>query len=167
MGVLRGTVEEKELSGTVVSSARSSLLKMKLLASVVVVVVIVGLVSGMDVGKGGVYDSPMAQDYYVKRFGFMFGGGRSGMYGLKALQADGLVAQKKEVKPAVQMRNSVDTYYRNVLPTSSSSSSSYTFNRLRSKPLLRAKPMVKLAPKKMGSTYLNTFMAVPCPLYQT
>merc|ERR1712200_397317 len=118
MGVLRGTVEEKELSGTVVSSARSSLLKMKLLASVVVVVVMLGLVSGMDVGKGGVYDSPMAQDYYVKRFGFMFGGGRSGMYGLKALQADGLVVQKKEVKPAVKMRNSVDTYYRNVLPTS-------------------------------------------------
>ena len=86
---------------------------MKLLASVVVVVVMAGLVSGMDV----------------------------------------------EVKPAVQMRNSVDTYYRNVLPTSSSSS--YTFNRLRSKPLLRAKPMVKLAPKKMGSTYFNTFMAVP------
>merc|ERR1712211_188979 len=116
MGVLRGTVEEKELSGTVVSSARSSLLKMKLLAALVVVVM-AGCVSGMDVGKGGVYDSPMAQDYYVKRFGFMFGGGRSGMYGLKALQADGLVAQKKEVKPAVQMRNSVDTYYRNVLPT--------------------------------------------------
>ena len=140
------------------SSARSSLLNiMKLLA--VMVVVTAGLVSGMDVGKGGVYDSPMAQDYYVKRFGFMFGGGRSGMYGLKALQADGLVAQKKEVKPAVQMRNSVDTYYRNVLPTSYSSS--YTFNRLRSKPLLRAKPMVKLAPKKMGSTYFNTFMAVP------
>merc|ERR1711899_693714 len=161
MGVLRGTVEEKELSGTVVSSARSSLLKMKLLASVVVMVVMGGCVSGMDVGKGGVYDSPMAQDYYVKRFGFMFGGGRSGMYGLKALQADGLVAQKKEVKPAVQMRNSVDTYYRNVLPTSYSSSSSYTFNRLRSMPLLRAKPMVKLAPKKMGSTYFNTFMAVP------
>merc|ERR1711994_556409 len=160
MGVLRGTVEEKELSGTVVSSARSSLLKMKLLASVVVVVVMmVSCVSGMDVGKGGVYDSPMAQDYYVKRFGFMFGGGRSGMYGLKALQADGLVAQKKEVKPAVQMRNSVDTYYRNVLPTTTTSS--YTFNRLRSKPLLRAKPMVKLAPKKMGSTYFNTFMAVP------
>merc|ERR1712014_475306 len=158
MGVLRGTVEEKELSGTVVSSARSSLLNMKLLASVLVVVM-AGCVSGLDVGKGGVYDSPMAQDYYVKRFGFMFGGGRSGMYGLKALQADGLVAQKKEVKPAVQMRNSVDTYYRNVLPPSSSSS--YTFNRLRSKPLLRAKPMVELAPKKMGSTYFNTFMAVP------
>merc|ERR1711879_833021 len=152
MGVAGGCFHWNQLSGTVISSARSSLLKMKLLASVVVAVVMVGLVSGMDVGKGGVYDSPMAQDYYVKRFGFMFGGGRSGMYGLKALQADGLVAQKKEVKPAVQMRNSVDTYYRNVLPTSSSS---YTFNRLRSKPLLRAKPMVKLAPKKMGSTYFN------------
>merc|ERR1711992_467468 len=159
MGVLRGTVEEKELSGTVVSSARSSLLNMKLLASVVVVVLTAGLVFGMDVGKGGVYDSPMAQDYYVKRFGFMFGGGRSGMYGLKALQADGLVAQRQEVKPAVQMRNSVDTYYRNVLPTAKTSS--YTFNRFRSQPLLRAKPMVELAPKRMGSTYFNTFMAVP------
>merc|ERR1712227_255207 len=159
MGVLRGTVEEKELSGTVVSSARSSLLKMKLLASVAVVVVMAGCVTGMDVGKGGVYDSPMAQDYYVKRFGFMFGGGRSGMYGLKALQADGLVAQKQEVKPAVQMRNSVDTYYRNVLPSTKTTYSSY--NRFRSQPLLRAKPMVELAPKRMGSTYFNTFMAVP------
>merc|ERR1711992_441564 len=161
MGVLRGTVEEKELSGTVVSSARSSLLNMKLLASVVVVVVMAGCVSGMDVGKGGVYDSPMAQDYYVKRFGFMFGGGRSGMYGLKALQADGLVAQRQEVKPAVQMRNSVDTYYRNVLPTTKTTSSYNTYNRFRSQPLLRAKPMVELAPKRMGSTCFNTFMAVP------
>merc|ERR1712032_689247 len=130
------------------SSARSSLLKnMKLL--VVVVVTLAGRVSGMDVGKGGVYDSPMAQDYYVKRFGFMFGGGRSGMYGLKALQADGLIQQRQEVKPAmVQMRNSVDTYYRNVLPKSTSSYSSY--NRFRSQPLLRAKSMVELAPKRMG-----------------
>merc|ERR1712072_40651 len=139
------------------SSARSSLLSMKLLT--VMVLMTAGLVSGMDVGKGGVYDSPMAQDYYVKRFGFMFGGGRSGMYGLKALQADGLVAQRQEVKPAVQMRNSVDTYYRNVLPTAKTSS--YTFNRFRSQPLLRVKPMVELAPKRMGSTYFNTFMAVP------
>merc|ERR1739842_210639 len=142
------------------SSARSSLLlKMKL---VMVVTLASGLVSGMDVGKGGVYDSPMAQDYYVKRFGFMFGGGRSGMYGLKALQADGLVQQRQEGKPAmVQMRNSVDTYYRNTYPTTKTTSS-YSFNRFRSQPLLRrAKPMVELAPKRMGSTYFNAFMAVP------
>merc|ERR1719266_1983119 len=75
------------------------------------------------------------------------------MYGLKALQADGLVAQRQEVKPAVQMRNSVDTYYRNVLPTAKTSS--HTFNRFRSQPLLRAKPMVELAPKRMGSTYFT------------
>merc|ERR1719178_508611 len=73
------------------------------------------------------------------------------MYGLKALQADGLVAQRQEGKPAVQMRNSVDTSY----------------NRFRSQPLLRAKPMVELAPKRMGSTYFNTFMAVPCHMCQT
>merc|ERR1712179_234787 len=156
-----GSGEGAQWHGFFFSSARSSLLKiLKLLA--VMVVGTAGLVSGMDVGKGGVYDSPKTQDYYVKRVGFMFGGGRSGMYGLKALQADGLVAQKQEVKPAVQMRNSVDTYYRNVLPTKTSSYSSYnTYNRFRSQPLLRAKSMVELAPKRMGSTYFNTFMAVP------
>merc|ERR1712203_1340914 len=87
------------------------------------------------------------------------------MYGLKALQADGLGAQRQEVKPAVQMRNSVDTYYRNVLPTAKPSS--YTFNRFRSQPLLRAKPMVELAPKRMGSNFFNTFLAFPCLMCQT
>merc|ERR1712210_359574 len=72
------------------------------------VVLLVGLVGAMEIGKGGVYDSPMAQDYYVKRFGFLFGGGRSGMHGIEALQADGLAAE--------EMRNSVDTYYKAVLP---------------------------------------------------
>ena len=43
-------------------------------------------VHGMDYGGTGVWDSPMATDYWVKRFGFMWGGGSSGMYGLKALQ---------------------------------------------------------------------------------
>jgi len=40
----------------------------------------------MDIGSGGVYDSPMATDYYVKQFGFLFGGGRSGVLGVKAMQ---------------------------------------------------------------------------------
>ena len=42
--------------------------------------------TAMDSGEAGVYDSPMALDLYAKRFGFMFGGGRSGIEGLKAMQ---------------------------------------------------------------------------------
>ena len=131
---------------------------MKLLT--VMVLVTAGLVSGMDVGKGGVYDSPMAQDYYVKRFGFMFGGGRSGMYGLKALQADGLVAQRQEVKPAVQMRNSVDTYYKAVMPSKVKA----TRRKLVTQALQKEKVMVELAPKMMGESkpkMFHRFMAVP------
>merc|ERR1712013_263361 len=72
MGVLRGTVEEKELSGTVVSSARSSLLKMKLLASVVVVVVMAGCVSGQEVRL----HVRWGQKWHVRSEGFA--GGRPG-----------------------------------------------------------------------------------------
>merc|ERR1712190_92169 len=157
MGVLRGTVEEKELSGTVVSSARSSLLKMKLLASVVVAVVMASCVSGMDVGKGGVYDSPMAQDYYVKRFGFLFGGGRSGMHGIEALQADGLVEEldgKVEAKaPAEEMRNSVDTYYKAVMPSKVKAQR----RKLVTQALQKEKVMVELAPKMMGESKPKMF----------
>ena len=48
----------------------------------------------MDIGRNGVYDSPMATDYYVQRFGFMFGGGRSGMHGLEALQVNTMIKNK-------------------------------------------------------------------------
>merc|ERR1712212_945026 len=163
MGVLRGTAQWKELSGTFFfSSARSSsLLNMKLLA--VMVVVTAGLVSGMDVGKGGVYDSPMAQDYYVKRFGFLFGGGRRGMHGIEALQADGLVAEggKVETKaPAEEMRNSVDTYYKAVLPSKVKTHS----RKLATQALQKEKVMVELAPRMMGESkpkMFHRFMAVP------
>ena len=122
------------------------------------------LVSGMDVGKGGVYDSPMAQDYYVKRFGFMFGGGRSGMHGIEALQADGLVAEggKVETKaPAEEMRNSVDTYYKAVLPTNKLKTQ---LRKLATQALQKEKAMVELAPKMMGESkpkMFHRFMAVP------
>merc|ERR1712055_1264125 len=114
-----------ELSGILLPGAQSffegkesrAFLTMRSFAAVAL---LLGLVGAMEIGKGGVYDSPMSQDYYVKRFGFMFGGGRSGMHGIEALQADGLVAEggKVETKaPAEEMRNSVDTYYKAVLPT--------------------------------------------------
>ena len=40
----------------------------------------------MELGKGGVYDSPLATDRFVREFGFLFGGGRSGVKGLEAFQ---------------------------------------------------------------------------------
>ena len=44
------------------------------------------LANSLDDGKGGVYDSPMATDELVMEFGFLFGGGRSGVKGMEALQ---------------------------------------------------------------------------------
>ena len=128
------------------------------------VALLLGLVGAMEIGKGGVYDSPMSQDYYVKRFGFMFGGGRSGMHGIEALQADGLVAEggKVETKaPAEEMRNSVDTYYKAVLPTNKVKTQS---RKLATQALQKEKAMVELAPKMMGESkpkMFHRFMAVP------
>ena len=52
----------------------------------VVLCLCVTVARGMEIGAGGVWDSPLATDYWVKRFGFMWGGGSSGMSGLKAMQ---------------------------------------------------------------------------------
>merc|ERR1711910_77777 len=165
MGVLRGTAQWKELSGTFFfSSARSSLLKnMKLL--VVVVVTLAGMVSGMDVGKGGVYDSPMAQDYYVKRFGFMFGGGRSGMYGLEALQKTAEHNYQSHLPSTLYnpsglyglraMRNSIYDFPQ-LTQAKPSSRSSYSFPRR-----IKEKQMVELSPLNRKQQTFNRFMAVP------
>eukprot|EP00091_Calanus_sinicus_P013262 TRINITY_DN29474_c0_g1_i1.p2 TRINITY_DN29474_c0_g1~~TRINITY_DN29474_c0_g1_i1.p2 ORF type:complete len:114 (-),score=33.75 TRINITY_DN29474_c0_g1_i1:88-429(-) len=44
------------------------------------------LANSLDDGKDGVYDSPMATDELAMEFGFLFGGGRSGVKGMEALQ---------------------------------------------------------------------------------
>ena len=44
------------------------------------------MVMSMELGKGGVYDSPLATDRFVRQFGFLFGGGRSGVKGIEAFQ---------------------------------------------------------------------------------
>jgi len=59
---------------------------MKLSFAVVCLCFFIGAQS-MDIGTGGVYDSPFATDYFVRQYGFMFGGGRSGLMGLKAMQS--------------------------------------------------------------------------------
>ena len=103
----------------------------------------------------------MAQDFYVRRFGFLFGGGRSGMFGLKALQADGLVEARKEVAPVVEMRNSVNTYYNNVMPGVVNNP---RVKRLRAGTWNQRRVMVELEPKMMGlksPKMFHRFMAVP------
>jgi len=95
-------------------------------------------VSAMDIGTGGVYDSPFATDYYVKQFGFMFGGGRSGLFGLKAIQ------------------ESQDRYHSYHLP-------SYPRNY---KEISVGKKMVELSPLMVESKVakpqmFHRFMAVP------
>merc|ERR1712241_544096 len=144
MGVLRGTARGKELSGTVFQ------LCLELLAQHH------EAVGGDGGGDGGASVGDGRGEGRGVRLpdgpGLLRQEVRLHVWGRQEwdVRAEGLVAQRQEVKPAVQMRNSVDTYYRNVLPTTKTSS--YTFNRFRSQPLLRAKPMVELAPKRMGST---------------
>merc|ERR1712172_58231 len=174
MGRVRPTTlpyAQCELSGKLLPGAQSFLRKVQKslfslkMRSFAAVALLMGLVGAMEIGKGGVYDSPMSQDYYVKRFGFMFGGGRSGMHGIEALQADGLVSEvngKVESKaPAEEMRNSVDTYYKAVLPSTKVKAQS---RKLRTQALQKEKVMVELAPKMMGEAkpkMFHRFMAVP------
>eukprot|EP00088_Acartia_fossae_P033379 TRINITY_DN3416_c0_g2_i1.p1 TRINITY_DN3416_c0_g2~~TRINITY_DN3416_c0_g2_i1.p1 ORF type:complete len:110 (-),score=15.97 TRINITY_DN3416_c0_g2_i1:49-378(-) len=52
----------------------------------VVVACVLAHTCALDIGTGGVYDSPMSTDIYVRQYGYLFGGGRSGFLGLKAIQ---------------------------------------------------------------------------------
>jgi len=49
--------------------------------------VLVPCCQSMDYGSSGVWDSPMATDYWVKRFGFMWGGGSSGLNAIQAFKS--------------------------------------------------------------------------------
>merc|ERR1740116_550015 len=72
------------------------------------------------------------------------------MHGIEALQADGLVSEggKVETKaPVEEMRNSVDTYYKAVLPKSTKVKAQS--RKLRTQALQKEKVMVELAPKMM------------------
>jgi hypothetical protein len=125
---------------------------------------VTGLASGLELGRAGVYDSPMAQDYYVRRYGFLFGGGRSGMLGLRALQADGLVQTKRQLgRPVAEMRNSVDTYYKAAMGHSAFAAPRRV-KQLRTAALRKERTMVELKPKMMGASrprMFHRFMAVP------
>ena len=108
-------------------------------ASIVCLSLAFSTVQSMDIGTGGVYDSPLATDYYVRQFGFMFGGGRSGLLGLKAMQ------------------ESTNKMYK--FPT-------YAYLKPVYQPQPIAPKSMELAPLVMESksskpTVFNRFMAVP------
>jgi len=118
----------------------------------------------MDYGRSGVYDSPMANDYYVKRFGFMFGGGRSGKFGLEALQQTAELSYKSSLPASMYnpsglyglraMRNSVYDFPQPSIPS---------FSRRYTLPAVKEKKMVELSPLRLVSNIksFNRFMAVP------
>merc|ERR550532_3074936 len=60
---------------------------MRLVMAVMAVNLMVTGVSALNKGRAGVWDSPSATDHFVQRYGFLFGGGRSGVHGLRALQS--------------------------------------------------------------------------------
>merc|ERR1711931_372441 len=111
----------------------------------------------MDYGRSGVYDSPMANDYYVKRFGFA---------GLTALQRTTDHSYKTSIPVSIYnpsglyglraMRNSVYSYLQ---PAKKSFRSSFVNTGVK------AKKMVELSPIKMElnrkQKSFSRFMAVP------
>jgi len=96
----------------------------------------------MDIGRSGVYGSPMANDYYVKRFGFMFGGGWSGMKGLEALQ--------ESIDPMHISHHQLSPILRN-----------HRAHGVREKKMVKLSPIKVDMKKQNKQMVFNRFMAVP------
>jgi len=133
----------------------------------VVLFVCLTYVHSMDYGGTGVWDSPMATDYWVKRFGFMWAGGRSGMYGLKALQKTADLSYTNEVPTSVY--NPSGMYglkamgkYVPDYPTPTTPKPRINLGFRRASLSSPEKKMVKLAPLTVAaSNSFQRFMAVP------
>merc|ERR1719167_1988889 len=128
----------------------------------------ISFVYGMDYGQAGVYDSPMATDYYVKRFGFLFGGGRSGNSGLQAMQKAADLGYKNSLPTTVYnpsglyglkaMRNSVYDFPQPSVP-SAKPLTRLSFLRVKEKKMVELSP-IKLELNRNPKTF-SRFMAVP------
>merc|ERR1711892_586142 len=140
----------------------------RMILSLVCVLVCLLTSNAMDYGRSCVYDSPLANDYYVKRFGFMFGGGRSGKLGMEALQKTADLSYKSSLPASLYnpsglyglsaMRNSVYDFPQPRKATPSFTSR-YTLAAVNEK------KMVELSPLRLKSTRkqkpFDRFMAVP------
>merc|ERR1712226_792502 len=104
-------------------------------------------------------------DYWVKRFGFMWAGGRSGMKGMEALQKTADLTYSNEIPTSVYnpsgmyglkaMGSYVPEYPQLATPRP-------ILSRRLALPVVKEKKMVKLAPLRMDPTHtFDRFMAVP------
>jgi len=138
------------------------------------VIACVSLASAMDYGGRGVWDSPMATDYWVKRFGFMWGGGSSGMSGLKAMQTVSSKAETPEFEksiynpsgmygmkamdpsaPEYQYPGQAQPVHHPQLP------GVRAFSGQKEKSMVELSPMVVPMPGENKQMSFNRFMAVP------
>jgi len=125
---------------------------------------------GMEIGAGGVWDSPMATDYWVKRFGFMWGGGSSGMSGLKALQTASSQTETPEFDKSIY--NPSGMYGMKAMDPSApeyqypgqvgpSTHNPQLFSGQKEKSMVELSPVVVPMPGENKQMSFNRFMAVP------
>merc|ERR1712061_453968 len=130
-----------------------------------VMLLMVGVqVEALDFGSSGVWDSPLATDYWVKRFGFMWAGGRSGMHSLKALQKTADLTYSNEIPTSVYNPSGMyGLKAMGYMPDYPSAAPAAALTRGRlAYSASPEKKMVKLAPLKMAaSNSFERFMAVP------
>jgi len=130
----------------------------------------VSVARSMEIGAGGVWDSPMATDYWVKRFGFMWGGGSSGMSGLKALQTVSSQTETPEFDKSIY--NPSGMYGMKAMDPSApeyqypgqvraSTHNPQLFSGQKEKSMVELSPVVVPMPGENKQMSFNRFMAVP------
>jgi len=129
-------------------------------------------VEALDFGSSGVWDSPLATDYWVKRFGFMWAGGRSGMHGLKALQS--ISSEATTPKFESNVYNPSGMYGMKVMDPSApeykypghTNNNNFiavdrAYNTQPEKSMVKLSPMVVPMPGESKQMKFDRFMAVP------
>ena len=113
----------------------SSSMMMRLVMAVILMVT--GAVA-LNKGRAGVWDSPSATDHFVQRYGFLFGGGRSGVHGLRALQS----LRQDRARPAILAARPLrserllgqELEPLTLTPSASQAGAKLVFNRFRAVP---------------------------------
>merc|ERR1711879_720690 len=103
---------------------------------------------------GGVWDSPMATDYWVKRFGFLWGGGSSGVSGLRAIQTMSSQTETPEFEKSIY--NPSGMYGMKAMDPSAPE---YNYPGHTEKSMVELSPMVVQMPGENKQMSFNRFMA--------